>query len=44
MGQVVSPSLTIQDDGSQSLEFSIPYYYVDQSTNLRVENPRWRDV
>ena len=44
LGQVVSPKLSIQDDGTQTLTFSIPHYYIDQETNLRVENPRWRDT
>ena len=44
LGQVVSPKLSIQDDGTQTLTFSIPHYYIDQETNLRVENPRWRDA
>lgn len=44
LGQVVSPKLSIQDDGTQTLTFSIPYYYIDKETNMRVQNPRWRDA
>lgn len=44
MGQIVEPQLSISDDGSQSLEFSIPYYYVDKASNQRIENPRWKDA
>lgn len=44
IGQVVSPSLEISDDGSQTFTCSIPKFYINPETNLKVENPRWTDI
>ena len=44
IGQVVEPLIEILDDGSQSFTCSIPKFYIDPETNLKVENPRWNDI
>lgn len=38
-GQVMNPTLTIKDDGTQNLSFSIPMYFFYE--NELVENPLW---
>lgn len=44
IGQVINPTMEISDDGSQSFTCSIPKFYIDPETNLKVENPRWTDI
>ena len=44
IGQVSEPIIDISDDGSQSFTCSIPKFYIDPKTNLKVENPRWLDI
>lgn len=44
IGQVREPIIEIKDDGSQSFTCSIPKFYINPETNLKVENPRWGDI
>ena len=44
IGQVTEPLIEIKDDGSQSFACSIPKFYIDPKTNLKIENPRWNDI
>lgn len=40
--QVHEPKLTIKDDGTQELKFSIPMFY--RENNILVENPLWKNT
>lgn len=44
IGQVTEPVVEIKDDGSQSFTCSIPKFYINPETNLKMENPRWGDI
>ena len=38
-GQIQNPEMTLRDDGTQELSFSIPKYYYDK--DKRIDNPMW---
>ena len=44
IGPIIEPEITISDDGTQTFICSIPKFYIDPETNLKIENPRWADV
>ena len=41
-GQLISPQMTIKDDGTQELSFTVPMYYRDEGEYK--ENPLWYDI
>ena len=41
-GQIFEPELNIKDDGTETLQFSIPMYLYDN--NIKKENPLWFNV
>ena len=40
----MSPKISISDDGTQTFTCSVPHFYIDEETNEKLENPRWRDT
>lgn len=36
--------MEIKDDGTQTLTFKIPKYFIGEVPNTRITNPRWKDV
>lgn len=44
LGQVVDPVLEIKDDGTQTFNCKIPKFYLSESPNTKIINPRWQDV
>ena len=40
----MSPKINISDDGTQTFTCSIPRFYIDEETNEKRDNPRWRDT
>lgn len=40
-GHVISPKITLKNDGTQELTFSIPMYYTEPETGVRVINQLW---
>ena len=43
MGQITDVKLVESTDGSSSLSFSIPKYYISQEDNKKHLNPRWEE-
>ena len=43
IGQITDVKLTENTDGSSSLSFSIPKYYISQSDNKKYLNPHWEN-
>ena len=44
IGQIIQPEILINEDGTQTFNCSIPKFYIDPKTNLKVENPYWSTI